>query len=159
MTIRDARLPEDRSAILSFIDGMQQFEHAIEPDRRIDSSVAAEFFAEIFARLKARSGAAYVPEDNDELLGWAVVYRDENDVYVRGDERTFALISELYVVEKARDRGIGRSLIEACEDWARNQGISVVMISVLRDNARAHAIYRKSGFETYYTGLRKYLRR
>ncbi len=158
MLIRAARLPEDRTAILSFIDGMQHFEHAVEPDRRIDSSVAAEFYADIFARLEARSGVALVAEDQDELLGWSVVYRDENDIYVEANERSFALISELYVVEQARGRGIGRALISACENWARQQGISVMMINVLRDNIRAHGIYRKAGFETYYTGLRKYLR-
>ena len=158
MPVRIARLPDDEEAILSFIDGMQLFEHAIEPDRRIDATVAKEFFDEIVARVESRGGAVLVYEDDGARVGWAVVYRDENDIYVRSQERAFALISELFVVETARGRGIGRALIAACENWARARGLNVVMISVLRDNRRAERIYRAAGFETYYTGLRKYLR-
>jgi GNAT superfamily N-acetyltransferase len=158
MPVRIARLPDDEEAILSFIDGMQLFEHAIEPDRRIDATVAKEFFVEIFARVQSRGGAVLVYEGDGVLVGWAVVYRDENDIYVRSEERAFALISELFVVEGARGRGIGKALIAACEDWARAHGMNVVMISVLRNNRRAEGIYRAAGFETYYTGLRKYLR-
>ena len=33
VTIRDAIWPQDRDALLSFIDGSQRYEHAIEPDR------------------------------------------------------------------------------------------------------------------------------
>jgi GNAT superfamily N-acetyltransferase len=158
VSIRSVRLPDDKIAILSFIDGMQQFEHALEPDRRVDSAVAEEFFAEIFARLKARGGVALIWEEQGSPVGWAAAHRDENDVYVRRDERQFALISELFVLEEVRGRGIGKALIAACEDWARAQGLNVVMINVLRDNRRAEKIYRAAGFETYYTGLRKYLR-
>jgi len=158
VSIRPVRLPDDKNAILSFIDGMQQFEHALEPDRRIDATVAEEFFTVTFARLRARGGVALAYEEQGSPVGWAVVYRDENDVYVQSDERQFALISELFVVEAARGRGIGKTLIAACEEWARDQGLNVVMINVLRDNRRAEKIYRAAGFETYYTGLRKYLR-
>jgi GNAT superfamily N-acetyltransferase len=158
VSIRPARLPDDEVAILSFIHGMQQFEYALEPDRRVDVEVAEEFFTEILARLRTRGGIALIHEEQGTSTGWAVVYRDENDVYVRAEERQFALISELFVLEAARGRGIGRALVAACEDWARGQGLNVVMINVLRDNRRAEKIYRAAGFETYYTGLRKYLR-
>ena len=158
MLIRAARLPEDKPALLSFIDGSQKFEHAIEPDRRIDDKVAEEFLFEIFGRLAAKGGVALVAEEAGQLLGWSVVYRDENELYVRPEERAFALISELFVVEPARGRGIGQSLIAACEQWARLHGLNVVMINVLAANGRAHSIYRESGFDPYYVGLRKYLR-
>jgi GNAT superfamily N-acetyltransferase len=158
VSIRPARLPDDKAAILSFIDGMQTFEHAIESDRRIDMRVAEEFFAEIFARVQGRGGVALLCEEQGSPVGWAVVYRDENEVYVHADERQFAYISELFVVEAARGHGIGKMLVAACEAWARDHGLGVVMINVLRDNKRAEKIYRAAGYETYYTSLRKYLR-
>ncbi len=36
MSIREARLPADEPAILSFIAGLQDYEAAFEPDRRRD---------------------------------------------------------------------------------------------------------------------------
>jgi len=156
--IRHARLPEDKPVILAFIEGLQHFEYAIEPDRRIDAGVTEEFFTDIFARLAAKTGVAFIAEEGDEKLGWVAAYRDQNDVYVRADEREFVHISELYVVEGARGTGVGRALIAACEEWARSLPVRVLMISVLEGNQRAAAIYRKAGFATYYVGLRKYLR-
>jgi len=156
--IRPARLPEDKPELLAFIEGMQRFEHAIEPDRRIDAGVAEEFFTDIFTRLAEKKGVAFIAEEGGEKLGWAAVYREQNDVYVRADEREFAYISELYVVEPARGTGVGRALVAACEEWARSLPVTVLMINVLEGNQRAATIYRKAGFATYYVGLRKYLR-
>ena len=49
----------------------------------------------------AKGGVALIAEEACQLLGWGDVYRDENELYVRPEERTFALISELFVVEPA----------------------------------------------------------
>lgn len=152
------RLPDDRSALLSFIDGSQRFEHAFEPDRRLDETVAEEFFAELIALVASRKGVVFVAELEGAAAGWAVAYPDDNDIYVVPEERTFAYISELYVAEHVRGIGIGRALIAACENWARGRNLRVMMIGVLPGNARAHAIYRRAGYSTYALRLRKYLR-
>jgi GNAT superfamily N-acetyltransferase len=156
ISIREARFPADRPVILSFIDGIQQFENPIEPDRRVDGRVAEEYFAEIPALLA--KGAAFIAEEAGKPLGWGLVYRDNNEVYVVEDERTIAYVRELYVDAGARGRGIGRMLISACEDWARTQGLKVVMIGVLPGNERAQKIYRNAGFSPYALQLRKYVR-
>jgi GNAT superfamily N-acetyltransferase len=155
--IRSARLPDDKSAILSFIDGSQSFEHAIERDRRIDPSVAEEFFAIITARVAERDGAMLIAEEDGRAVGWGVVYPEENDVYVVAGQRTYAYISELFVEERLRGRGIGRALMAACEAWARRRGLGVMMIGVLPGNTRADAIYRRAGYAPYALQLRKYL--
>src|SRR5580698_6554406 len=158
LTIRNAQFPQDKPAALSFIEGLQRFEQALEPDRRIDGTVAEEFFADITARVAARGGAMLLAERDGIALGWAVVYREQNDVYVVPEERAFAYISELYVVETARGQGVGKLLIAACEDWARKHQLGVIMIGVLPGNRRADALYRNTGYSTYSTQLRKYLR-
>ncbi|HEY1709143.1 MAG TPA: GNAT family N-acetyltransferase [Rhizomicrobium sp.] len=156
--IRDAQFPRDKPAVLSFIDGLQRFEQAVELDRRVDSTVADEFFADITARVAAKGGAMLVAERDGTALGWAVVYHEQNDVYVLPEEREFAYISELYVLEAARGQGVGKQLIAACEAWARKHQLGVIMIGVLPGNVRADAIYRNAGYSTYSTQLRKYLR-
>jgi GNAT superfamily N-acetyltransferase len=157
ISIRQARLPDDSAAILSFIDGIQTFENPIEPDRRTDAQVAEEYLAEIAERLANQPGAIFLAEDAGTALGWALVGREQNAVYVREDERAYANISELYVDERARGKGIGQALIAACEEWARSQRLGVVMIGVLPGNQRANAIYREAGFAPYALQLRKYV--
>lgn len=155
--IRPARLPEDKTAILSFIQGLQAFERAIEPDRRTDAAVSEEFYGEITTRVQKRKGQILISELDGRAVGWAVVYPEENDIYVEATERTFAYISELFVVEDTRGTGVGRELIAACESWARDRGIAVMLIGVLSGNTRADAIYRRAGFAPYALQLRKYL--
>jgi len=157
--IRAARLPEDKPAILRFILGMQHFEKAIEPDRRIDPAVEEESYAAITERVAKRNGRILIAESaSGKALGWAAALEDEQEIYVLAEERTYGYIAELYVIEEARGQGVGRALIAACEDWARDRGLKVMLIGVLARNARAHAVYGGAGFDDYVTLLRKYLR-
>ena len=79
MRIRPARLPDDKQAFLSFIDGLQAFEHRFEPDRRLDATVAAEHFAKLEREIAEKGGAIFVAEGpGGAAQGWAVVH--ENDL-------------------------------------------------------------------------------
>ena len=155
--IRDARLPADREQLHEFIMGTQRFESAFEPNRRLDRPVAAEYLALLEADVRSKGGRILVVEQAGKLLGWGVVHAQEDDVYVIGEERSFAYISELFVVEAVRGKGVGRALIAACEDWARSKGLNVIQIGVLPGNRRAASIYEKAGYSPYAIQLRKYL--
>ncbi len=156
-TIRPARLPDDRPAMLAFIDGLQAFEHRVEPNRRLDATVAADHLAVLDKRLAERGGAVFMAEDAGAILGWAVVHAAQDDIYVVEAQRRFAYIAELYLVEAARGTGLGRDLIASCEAWAKEHGIGILRIGVLADNARAQDVYRQAGFAPYALELRKYL--
>jgi GNAT superfamily N-acetyltransferase len=157
--IRAARLPDDKPAILNFLMGIQLFENAFEPDRRIDPDVAEDSYAAIIERVATKNGRMLIAEGpNGKVLGWAAALEDEQEIYVLPEERTYGYIAELYVIEEARGLGVGRALIAACEEWARDRGLKVMMIGVLTRNPRAHKVYRSAGFDDYVTLLRKYLR-
>ena len=156
--IRDAKMPEELPRLHEFIMGTQRFEYAFEPNRRLDAPVAAEYFKILADEVRAKGGCIFVAEgENGSLLGWGVVHRAEDDVYVNDEERPFAYISELFVVEDARGKGIGRAFIAASEAWARAQGLKVMQIGVLPGNIRAKAIYERAGYHSYAVRLRKYL--
>ena len=52
----------------------------------------------------------------------------------------------LVVDERARRRGIARSLVEAAEDWARGIGVGELMVrsNVLREHS--HPFYEGAGY-------------
>lgn len=158
MRVRRALLPEDKPALLGFIMGMQRFEKAIEPDRRVDDNVAEDFYADIVDRVVKKNGRILIAERGGTPIGWAAAIEGENEVYVEAEERTYGYIAELFVTEDMRGQGVGRALIEACEAWSTERGHKVLTIGVLVRNTRAHAVYRSAGFDDYVTLLRKYLR-
>ncbi|HZY39732.1 MAG TPA: GNAT family N-acetyltransferase [Mucilaginibacter sp.] len=65
-----------------------------------------------------------------------------------------------FVVKKScRKLGIGKILIEASEDWAREQGLHTVVISSGNRTERdaAHAFYKKMGYAIKSSGFVKKL--
>jgi len=156
MTIRAVRLPDDEAAILSFIWGLQKFENAFEPNRRLDAGFADEHWADV-RRLVAERGAMFIAENGGEPVGWAFVVEEAGDLFVKESERRYGFIAELYVEASARGQGHGRALIAACEDWSRGRGMTVLIIGVLTGNGKAAAVYQRDGFAPYNLFMRKYL--
>lgn len=155
MIVRDAIWPDDRAAAVSFIDKLQAFEHAIEPNRRIDPAVGAEYFEVLMKAVRDRGGIVRIAESDGRAIGWAVAYPDDEPIYVVAQERRHLYISELYVEEGLRGSGVGKALIAACEDWGRAQGLKIAKIGVIAGNARAEAVYRGAGFQPYALRLSK----
>jgi aminoglycoside 3-N-acetyltransferase I len=156
-TIRDARWPEDEAAAIWFIDGLQRFEQKMEPNRRIDPQVGADYFAVLMKRVAENEGRVFVAEQNGASVGWAVFLIEDEPIYIVEKDRRAAYVAELFVWEKARGTGVGKALLGACEREAIARGVQVIMIGVLQKNARARAVYRAAGFAPYAEVLRKQL--
>jgi len=157
MIIRDAVWPADRDTALGFIEGLQRYEHSVEPNRRIDAAVAQEYFDVLMKAVTENGGIVRIAEFKGRAVGWAVAWPDLDEIYVREEERRFLYISELYVEEDTRGRGVGRALITTCEGWAQARGLRQVRIGVLTANARAAHVYEQAGFAPYALRLSKRL--
>ena len=57
-------------------------------------------------------------------------------------------LEDLYVREAARGSGLGRALVEAAFDRARERGCRRIELDVNEDNAPARALYEACGFLT-----------
>ena len=55
-------------------------------------------------------------------------------------------LEDLYVRERARRSGLGRALVEAALDRARERGCRRIELDVNEDNAPARALYAATGF-------------
>ena len=156
--IRASKLPEDAAIGRAFIFGLQTFEHAMEDDRRLDASVAGEFFDVLAGRVAEKDGRIFIAEDDQSAaIGWAVCFVDENEIYVEPAVRRYGYISELYLVEGRRGQGIGRALIAECEAHFRALGLKRMMIGVVATNTRAQRSYLSAGFRPYSEMLVKAL--
>lgn len=56
-------------------------------------------------------------------------------------------ISDLAVAPGQDGHGIGRALLAHAETWARKHRCKWLTLSVFPDNARAHALYARNGFD------------
>ena len=60
----------------------------------------------------------------------------------------------LVVAKEARGQNIGRMLVEAVEQWCRDQGCAIIEVTSNDRRAEAHAFYRHMGYER--TSIRFY---
>ncbi len=70
------------------------------------------------------------------LRAYAEGCQSDNVAYVEG----------WYVAPEARDRGVGRALIEAAEDWARREGCTELASDAQLDNAVSAAAHEALRF-------------
>jgi GNAT superfamily N-acetyltransferase len=86
--------------------------------------------------------ALFVAERQDgHLLGWVHVYRC---VLVHTDPE--AQIGELVVDAAVRRSGVGHRLMQAAEQWTREQGCWAIYLRSNVSRADAHRFYHKMGY-------------
>jgi GNAT superfamily N-acetyltransferase len=83
----------------------------------------------------------FVTEQDGKLIGWVHVYRSQL-FYL-----SFAEIGGLVVDESFRGQGIGRALMEKCEEWARSKGIPEIRLRSGSHRTEAHKFYERIGYE------------
>ncbi|MGR5295612.1 GNAT family N-acetyltransferase [Vibrio mediterranei] len=59
------------------------------------------------------------------------------------DRATFAYLSDVFVVEKAKGEGLGKQLIKAIDEHPERQGLRRIMLAT----SDAHGLYRQFGYQ------------
>jgi putative acetyltransferase len=83
----------------------------------------------------------YVAEQDGKLLGGAGIYPSE------GLPAETCELVKMYLRPEARGRGLGKSLIEKCLEFAKGFGYQQVYIETMPELRKAVSIYEKFGFE------------
>ena len=81
--------------------------------------------------------------DGSALVGLASVYRDIESI--RYGRRTW--LQDLVVDRVARSGGVGKALLAAAADWARERGCTHLALSSGGGRTDAHRFYEREGME------------
>jgi len=85
--------------------------------------------------------AVLVAEHRGELLGLCTAYLDMNSV--RFGPRCW--VEDLAVSPEHRSQGVGKALLDAAKDWARDRGASHLELDSAETRADAHRFYEREG--------------
>ena len=91
-------------------------------------------------------------DENGERLGFATV---SHSTHFTGQPQAY--IGELATSEKVEGRGVGSALVEACEQWALEQGYTIITLATGARNMRALRFYDHLGFQNEDVTLTKLL--
>jgi len=123
--------------LLSLIADYQRFYEAPEIDEERNRSFFARFIA------PSEDGLLLGAWRRGELAGYACLYWHFTSIAAAES----VLMNDLYVAEGARGQGVGRALIEASAEIARERGARHLEWSTAPDNERAQRLYDSTGAE------------
>ena len=123
-------------ALVPLFDGYRQFYR-----QPADSGRAREFLTERLARHESEILLAL--DDTGGGLGFIQLYPLFSSVRA---VRTY-LLNDLFVAATSRRRGIGKALLLAAAEHARQLGAASLSLSTAHDNLPAQALYESLGWQ------------
>jgi GNAT superfamily N-acetyltransferase len=139
MRVRSYR-PDDRAFVLSLAPRLTIGMPAWRDSQRCISAVQSWITSSI--EQHGHTTMIFVAEDDHgERLGFATI---THEIHFTGERQ--ASIGELATSAAAEGSGVGRALIQACEQWARDQGDRVLALATGAANARALGFYHHLGY-------------
>jgi len=135
--IRAAR-PSDERELLSLIRAYYRFD-SIAFDRKSISGALRTLLR------KPSHGKVWVVANGNRLVAYLVLTFNY-DLEFGGLE---GIVTELYVDEHSRGRGLGRKLIDAARSFCHKSGIGTIELQVSRNNRAARAFYLAQGFREF----------
>jgi ribosomal protein S18 acetylase RimI-like enzyme len=127
--------PKDHATLLKFVMAYYRFDKI--PFRR---KYLEQGLHTLLRNLSL--GKAWLMESHKKPVGYAIVTYNF-DLEYSGME---ALLTDLYVDKRYRNKGIGSLALYEIEDFCRERGIRAIELQVQHHNKSAAIFYRKAGF-------------
>ena len=124
----------DVGRVAPLFDAYRQF-YGLAPDLELAQWVLRE-------RLSRGESVVLLAEHDGTALGFVQMYPTFSSLRAA---RTFVLY-DLFVDPAARQRGVGRRLMQAAADEARTQGAVSLVLSTARTNSAAQRLYESLGW-------------
>lgn len=128
--------PEDIEAISTLLEEYHRQEGLRGHTRERIHAVLEDLF-----EVKNRGRVVIATEGND-VIAYALVVRRPSFEYASD----LAVIDEIFVEGRARERGIGRRMIAFVEEYAASEGLPAISLEVNAKNVAAREFYRAVGF-------------
>ena len=97
----------------------------------------------LFERLQRGESVIFAVVENENALGFTQLYPSFSSVSLK----PIWILNDLFVVEKARHRGIGARLLMASRDHATQTGAARLVLSTAVENVTAQALYERQGWQ------------
>ena len=97
----------------------------------------------ISARFNEGDSMIFVAENDDELSGFVQLYPSFCSV----SAVPILILYDLFVDHSHRSKGLGRSLMNAARDFARENGYKRLELATAKDNYIGQSLYESLGYE------------
>lgn len=115
-----------------------------DPQDLADYVLESFSLEQIERELRDENSMFFVAEADGRAVGYAKLREDsEVDCLESGEA---VELQRIYILEKARGKGIGEALMKRCFDAARAKGYKTIWLGVWEQNPAAQRFYERFGF-------------
>ncbi|MEM7486977.1 MAG: GNAT family N-acetyltransferase [Bacteroidota bacterium] len=108
---------------------------------KVGTAYADKALEDMYEAYNVPKAVYYVIEDNGQIIGCAGVAKlDKHDGSV-------CELQKMYLLEKARGRGLGTQMISRCLESAKEYGFEHCYLETMPYMEAAQKLYKKNGFE------------
>jgi ribosomal protein S18 acetylase RimI-like enzyme len=133
-------LPEDAARYREIrLEGLRVSPEAFGNTFEAENARPIELFAD-----RIRDSETMGAFEGAEILGVAGLRANQGP-----KESHKGMLVGMYVRPRARNRGVGRRLVEAVIEVARTRGVELLQLAVVSDNEPARRLYARLGFVEY----------
>lgn len=107
-----------------------------------DLKRAHEFLS---ARIKNNESTIFLALDEnngEKAVGFMQIYPGFSSVSMK---KTL-ILNDLYIIEESRGKGVGRLLMKAAKAFAKECGVSTIILQTAEDNLIGQALYKSEGY-------------
>jgi len=158
MELREFDSAKDLPSLRKCFVELQEAERELRPGMPPGEEIADAYLESMFRRGAEFDGIVLVAVEDGGVVGFVSIWTRYRSQEAGDDPAEHGFISDLVVLSSHRGRGIGRGLLRAAEARAREAGVRVLRLSVLKRNQAAVSLYADEGFEEFHVYLEKNLR-
>lgn len=157
MTIRRAK-KSDHAALAALCDDFLAGQRAMEPVLLGNGECPGHSGREMIESAgKGKGGYILLAEEAGEIWGFIGVEDTTAEPSAFFAPHLYAKINFLYVAEAHQGGGVGRALVAAAEEVARESGREYLSLHTFDNNTAARAFYKAEGFSEARIWMRKKL--
>ncbi len=147
-----------REATLGDLETLRSFEQGIiAAERPFDSALKPDpiSYYDIQSMIESSSAVVIVALCGDTVVGSGYAKKKASRTYTEPEYHAF--LGMMYVLPDHRGRGVNAQVLDALLEWARDQNLLAIHLTVYPENEAACRAYMKAGFQSYLLEMRMIL--
>ncbi|CAM3621620.1 GNAT family N-acetyltransferase [Parendozoicomonas haliclonae] len=101
----------------------------------------------LFKNFEDDSRTYLVAENEGVILGFVLASITKNETVPFLSKEPVCWINTIVVDHQRQASGVGKRLMEACQDWANSRDVKELRLEVLEFNSKAQSFYDSLGFK------------
>jgi ribosomal protein S18 acetylase RimI-like enzyme len=140
----------DFQALVQFVEGIQEHERAAVPELKPGREIGPFYAEALVCKVSNQDGCILMAQAGGRNIGFVCAWKElDEDALLREEMRPHAFISDIFVAEGWRRKGVAAGLLAAIEAAMLERGSTQIRVCAKASNRLAISCYERAGYRPY----------